>query len=454
MNKIFLKKYDQHISAPDKKSKNINIVSSELIIIFKIISEVISGKNLAEVFNQYIVNQNINISRVKDVTYGVMRNYFILNAILKSLIKSEPQNEIKFLLLIAFYEIKFTKKPAYAITNDIVDLSFKLIKNIKIKNFTNAIIRSFLRTQNEIERKLTENSEYKYNFPKWIINKLKKDYTNNWQNIIACSNTKPKISLRLNPNKIKLIEYIKYLDTENIDYKLIPLIKSITFKDKTNIATEGLDKVIVIDNISVEKIPFFKEGYVSIQDINAQNLKNIINIKDNQYILDACSAPGGKACQILENNQVNLLAMDIDKNRLEKVQQNLNRLNLKADILCADAGKLDWWDNQHFDIIIADVPCSASGTLKRNPDIKFHRQPSDINNFVTTQRSIILNLWKTLKSKGYMVYITCSIFKEENQENIAFFKQNLEKVIIVNEIQLLPDNDSDGFYYCVLQKKE
>jgi len=433
LNKFELRK-NHRAQAQDKNQNNENIASTELSISLKILSEVKSGKNLNEVFNQNINNTNLNVSKIKDITYGVMRYYFILNAILNDLAKNEPQQEIKILLLIAFYEIKHTKKPAYAITNDIVDLSFKLTKNIQIKNFTNAIIRNFLRTQTELEKKLASKLEYKYNFPEWIIVKLKKDYPDNWEKIIEYSNRKPKISLRINPSKIKTDEYIKYLDKENIGYKLVN------------------DAIMLDSTIAVEKIPFFKEGYVSIQDTNAQKLKNVIKFSANQYILDACSAPGGKACQILENNKVNLLALDIDKNRLDKVRQSLTRLNLNANTICADASKLDWWDKKQFDTIIADVPCSASGTLKRNPDIKLHRQLDDIRNFVTTQRNIILNLWNTLKNDGHMVYITCSIFKEENQENISFFKQKLDGVKVVSELQLLPDNNGDGFYYCVLKK--
>ncbi|MCC2626148.1 MAG: hypothetical protein K0R14_2021 [Burkholderiales bacterium] len=422
----------------NKKSANYKksdyAIITDLHLILKILSEVISGKNLNESFNKNINVENINVSRVKDVTYGVMRYFFILNYIINKLIKNDPESEIRILLLIALYEIKYSKKPAYAITNDIVEFSFKLTKNIKIKKFVNAIIRNFLRRQIELEKELANNLEYKYNAPQWLINKLKNDYSDNWESILNCSNNKPKICLRVNSKKITVDDYIKYLNEENIKYKLV-------------------DKVIVLDNtIAIEKIPFFKEGYVSIQDIHAQKLKDVIKFEPNQYVLDACSAPGGKSCQILENNQVNLLALDIDNNRLDKVRQNLDRLNLKANTICANAAEMDWWDKKQFDVIIADVPCSASGTFKKNPDIKFHRKVSDIKNFVATQREIICNLWQMLKDNGNMVYITCSIFKEENQDNISFFKQKLKDIKVISEMQLLPDGNGDGFYYCVLKK--
>ncbi len=422
------------INQKSGKEKYNNIDSTELNIIFKILSEVVSGKNLNESFNKNINVNNINVSKIKDLTYGGMRYYYILNSIINKLIKTEPDKEIRILLLIALYEIKYSKKPAYAVTNDIVNFSFKLTKNIKVKNFVNAIIRNFLRKQTELEQDLLNNLEYKYNSPEWLINKLKKDYSDNWENIINYSNNKPKVCLRINTKKIKISDYIKNLDQEEIGYKLI-------------------NDVVVLDNtISIDKIPLFREGYVSIQDTHAQKLKDVIKFEPNSYVLDACSAPGGKACQILENNQVNLLALDIDNTRLDKVQQNLDRLNLQAKIICANAAQLDWWDKKQFDAIIADVPCSASGTCKKNPDIKFQRKLNDIKNFVNTQREIIFNLWQTLKDNGYLVYITCSIFREENQDNISFFKQNLKGIKVISELQLLPDENGDGFYYCMLKK--
>lgn len=409
-------------------------IANEYDIIYNILLDVISGKNLNESFNKNIKESEANISKIKDISYGVMRNYFILKSILENLAKTKPQQDIYILLLIAIYEIKFTKKPAYAVTNDIVEQSYKLTKSIQIKNFVNAVIRNFIRTQNDLKNTLSNNQEFKYNLPFWIIHKLKKDYRENWKSIIENSNQKPKIALRINSTKTSLDKYMLHLETENVKYKLV-------------------NNIIILENtLAVEKIPFFAEGYVSIQDINAQKLVEIIKFKPNEYILDACSAPGGKACQILESNKVRLLALDIDKLRLDKVEQNLNRLNLKANIVCGDAASLLWWDNNKFDTIIADVPCSATGTLKRNPDIKIHREISDINKFVSTQRKIILNLWKTLKNNGQMLYITCSIFKEENQENIKFFEQELKDLKVLDEIQFWPTKDSDGFYYCLLEK--
>lgn len=403
---------------------------NDYIVILKIILAVISGKNLTEVFQQNIQSNDVNPSKVKDICYGVVRNYFSLSLILDKLTTKKPQPDIAVILMIAIYEINFTKKPVYAITNDIVNLTFELHRNLKLKNFTNAVLRNYLRNQNLIIKK----PEYKYNFPVWFINKMKVDYPENWEEIIKFSNLKPTISLRTNPKKTTLDKYSLSLTDNSISHAI-------------------KDKVIILENtIAVDKIPSFSEGYVSIQDVHAQKLINFFKFKNNQYILDACSAPGGKSCQILENYDVDIVALDIDKDRLERVQQNLDRLDLTARTICADATALDWWDKNPFDVIIADVPCSASGTIKRNPDIKLHRQESDIKNFVDIQRKIVINLWKTLKTNGHMVYITCSIFKEENQGNINFFQHNLIGANIIKEMQVLPDSYGDGFYYCILEK--
>ncbi len=213
------------------------------------------------------------------------------------------------------------------------------------------------------------------------------------------------------------------------------------------------DKCILTSRLIDRPIrPLFKEGYVSVQDVSAQQLLDFIEIKDEFRILDACSAPGGKACQILENNNVDIIALDIDQKRLAKVKENIDRLELNANLICADATNLNWWDSKPFDMIIADVPCSASGTIKRNPDIKFHRKLKDIKNFVNLQQKIVVNLWNILKPGGKLVYITCSIFKEENELNIDFFKKKLKNIKVNKEINILPTESQDGFFYSILEK--
>lgn len=409
---------------------------TEYLVIINIIVEVLLGKNLTETFNQHIIPmQQGNVSKIKDICYGIIRNYYQLKSILFHIVDKVPKNKnINTILLIGIYEIEHTKKPHYAIVNELVKMSFTLTKQERIKNFVNAVMRNYLCNKEQVHLKINQQIEYKYNFPRWLINKLKQEYSRQYLTIIGNSNLIPKISLRVNLNKVSFNDYLNILKNAQIEFNLID------------------NKIVLQHLIKVEQIPFFKNGYVSIQDVNAQKLLEIINFNNGDYILDACCAPGGKICQILENSKAKVVGLDIDENRLVKVRQNLDRLGLNAKIMHANASCDNWWDKTFFDIIIADVPCSASGTIKRNPDIKLHRKASDIDNFVITQREIIINLWKMLKAGGKLVYITCSIFKEENHDNIIFFTQHLQNICVNKEINMLPTEYADGFYYCILEK--
>lgn len=409
---------------------------SEYQVIINIIVEVLLGKNLTETFAQHILfMEQGNISKIKNICYGVIRNYYQLKSILFHIVDKIPKNKnINALLLIGIYEIEYTKKPQYAIVNELVKISFALTKQESIKKFVNAVMRNYLCNKEQIYSEIKQQIEYKYNFPIWLINKLKQEYPRQYLTIIDNSNLIPKITLRVNLNKISFNNYLDILKNAEIGFNLID------------------NKIVLQQLIKIEQIPFFKNGYVSVQDVSAQKLLEIVNFNDGDYVLDACCAPGGKTCQILENSKVNLVGLDIDNNRLVKVKQNLDRLGLNAKIMQADASCNTWWDKEFFDIIIADVPCSASGTIKRNPDIKLHRKISDINNFVIIQRAIIINLWQMLKVGGKLIYITCSIFKEENHDNVKFFSQSLKGVGVNKEINILPTEYADGFYYCILEK--
>lgn len=407
----------------------------DYLIIVEILSDVLNGQNLTESFKQHIITaEKINVGRIKDISYGVLRNYNILKCIIDKLVHKKPDIEIEIVLLIAIYELKFSKKPHFATVNEIVNLTFRLSGKQSFKSFVNAVVRNYLRTSNELEQSI-KSDEFKFNCPKWLIEKLKIDHPKEYINIINTQNQKPKLGIRVNNKKTSLAEYIEVLKEYEINHVLIE------------------NKIIITDSITMDNLPGFETGAVSVQNISAQKLTDLVKLNPGEYVLDACSAPGGKTCQILENNEVNLIAQDIDDARLVKVKQNLTRLDLSAKLVVADASKIDWWDGKLFDTVIADVPCSASGTIKRNPDIKIQRQANDINNFVNTQRKIIENLWQVVKPGGQLVYITCSIFKEENSLNTKYFTNKFKDMQITSELEILPTEYADGFYYCIIQKQ-
>jgi 16S rRNA (cytosine967-C5)-methyltransferase len=410
---------------------------NEYLVIIDIIKKVLLGANLSDTFNNSIANNNlINISKVKDISYGVFRYYYQLLAIINQLVKKKNHDlTINSIFLILFYELNYTKKPSYSIVNTVVELTFLLIKNNQIKSFVNAVARNYIRNKNLIDKDANKTDEAKYNLPKWWINiLLKNKLISNDKDLLKVSNSLPKICLRVNLRKISNIEYQKILNDNNINFDII-------------------DGIIILKNsMNISKIPYFNEGFVSIQNISAQQLIKLIPMHFTGKILDACSAPGGKLSQLLENIDAKIDAIDIDQNRLSKIQSNLNRLNLSANLYCVDASDQKWFLNKEYDLIIADVPCSASGTIKTNPDIKVNRKLSDINNFTLIQRKIFNNLIKFVANKGYILYITCSIFPMENQDNIAYFLNKYKNLSKIQELVISIDNVYDGFYYCLLQK--
>lgn len=411
-------------------------IIDEYSISIQIIVDVIAGKSLNDAFNNSIINdESINISKIKDITSGVIRYYKSLVILLNRLVsKTITDKKIETTILIGLYEINHTNKPHYAIVDYLVNLSYKLTKNSKIKNFVNAVLRNYLRKKDQLHNILADNIEFKYSIDKWWIDKLSKDYPDSYEKILKANNYIPKICLRVNNKKISLTEYKKFLDLNEIPYTVID------------------DRLVLEKNIKINNLPYFAEGFVSVQNISAQKLLEIIDIGRNAKILDACCAPGGKMCQILENFSVDITGIDIEKNRLDKAQQNLDRLSLNAILIEGDASKLDWWDKKHFNIVIADVPCSASGTIKKNPDIKLHRKLNDIKKLVKQQREIVVNLLNVLKVGDKMLYITCSIFSDENEKNMRYLTENYKNIKIIKELHILPDEYYDGFYYCLLEK--
>ena len=205
--------------------------------------------------------------------------------------------------------------------------------------------------------------------------------------------------------------------------------------------------------VPVDTLPGFRDGLVSVQDIGAQRAAELLAPASGMRVLDACAAPGGKTAQLLEGAEIDLLALDIDVVRAQRIEDNLRRLNLSATIRIGDAAKPSgWWDGRPFDAILADVPCSASGVVRRHPDIKWLRRESDVRKFASTQAGILDALWPLLNRGGHLLYATCSVFVEENDAQIDAFLVRQPDARRVSEEQWLPGVDNDGFYYALLVK--
>jgi 16S rRNA (cytosine967-C5)-methyltransferase len=406
---------------------------NEYLSSWQILKQVVAGKNLSLVLEE--VRTHPKHAKIKQLSYGVLRNYFSLQFIIKQLVSKADPNLVIWLML-GLFELIYSNKPDYAVINEFVNVSREKYRAQKIANFINAVLRNYLRQADEIQTQIKRDYHLYYNLPEWWLSKLKQQYAANYREYLAGFNYHPAFGLRVNPAKLTQAEYLALLNQANLEFQLIDA------------------KLRLVQPIAVNEIPGFNDGLVSIQDIAAQYLLDILQRNQITFTrsLDCCAAPGGKTCQLLENYVSTHHAVEIDPQRLVKLEQNLKRLGLHANLSVGDASSLEWWDGQEYDLVIADVPCSASGTIKRNPDIKINRRPSDIANFVAVQRAIIANVWQTLRPGGHLVYITCSIFNEENQENINWFNHNLNGFIPIDHQMIIPTESNDSLYYSLIRK--
>ena len=389
-----------------------------------------------------------------DLSYGTLRFYGEIDTYLKQLLEKPLTDErLHAVLLVAIYQLLHDKADAFTVVNQAVHAVSQLKRPMAkswAKGLVNAILRNFLRQKDALNAQSQTNEVATYSYPQWWINKLKTQYSDYWQNILAIGNQHPPMTLRVNTQKISVQDYLQLLARQEIEANHI-----------------GAQAVELKKPIAVDKIPGFTDGVVSVQDYGAQLAAQLLNVQANMRVLDACCAPGGKTGHILELAEVQMTALDSDETRLQRVQSNLDRLNLKASLLVGDAASTDWYDGKPFDRILADVPCTASGIVRRHVDIKWLRRESDVASFVAQQAKILPNLWQMLAKGGQLLYVTCSVFYEENQGQIdQFLKNHTEATQLpldaslnnsqanITHIngQLIPSSAHDGFFYALLQK--
>ena len=351
---------------------------------------------------------------------------------------------LESLLHIVLFQINNTRSNNFTLVNQAVDAAKKI--DLKKSSFINAVLRNFLRNKDNLQKQLNENESAKYSYPKWWIEKVKNQYPKNWQDILNIGNQRPPLTLRINSKKLIIGEYSEKLNKQGAEHTLL--------NDECLILKKPLD---------VKKIPGFDVGEVSVQDLGAQLAAHIIDLKNNQKVLDACSAPGGKACHMLELNKIQLTAIDSDKQRTIKINDNINRQGFTANVMNEELNiRNKWWDKEYFDRILLDVPCSASGIVRRHVDIKWLRRVNDFKKFSDNQLLLLRAAWPMLKEGGKLLYITCSIFEEENREVIEDFKKSLSNISEIDikfpsnifhiKNQVLPSDNHDGLFYALLQK--
>ncbi len=387
---------------------------------------------------------------LQELCYGVLRYLPELESHISQFLDKPlkgKQRVFHFLLLVGVYQLKYTRIPDHAALNETV-YATSALKNKHLKSLINAVLRNYLRSPQASAHSPSEAIQF--NHPSWLINKLKAGYEQ-WQDILTANQDKPPMWLRVNQLHGTVDDYLKKLAAANIDVEM----------------TDKASKAIKLAHpVDVLKLPGFEQGDVSVQDAAAQQAARLLDAQSGEHVLDCCAAPGGKTCHVLEMSPsiASMTAIDIDEVRLSRVQENLTRLSLTAELVVADATQPEQWSkNQLFDRILLDAPCSATGVIRRHPDIKWLRKAADIDALAILQAQILRKMWSLLKPGGTLLYATCSILPQENSLQIEQFlsEQPDAKLIDLPEYQgktgwqILPNESGmDGFYYAKLQKTQ
>jgi 16S rRNA (cytosine967-C5)-methyltransferase len=420
---------------------NIQLAASQIIQ-----QVLVDGRNLNQVLDESLSRKAVwtpaQRAALQDLSYGTLRFYGQLDALLGALLhKPLSDRRIYYVLLVALYQLQYSKAAQHAVVDHAVRSAQML--NAKVSGLVNAILRNFLRSQDVMLERAAQHATGRYSYPQWWIDELQAQYGERSAAMLEAGNQHPPMTLRVNQRRNTTADYLTLLNRHNLSARLIE-------PDALQ-----LDKPVPVD-----KLPGFFDGLVSVQDAGAQYAARLLDVHDGMRVLDACAAPGGKTAHILERAAVDMVAVDKDAKRLQRVAENLQRLDLSAQLVAGDAAEpQEWWDGEPFDRILADVPCSASGVVRRHPDIKWLRRSSDIAGFAAQQLQILRALWRLLAQDGRLLYTTCSVFHQENEQVVAAFlaqQPDARRLPISlandNEGQLLPNDQHDGFFYALLQK--
>ena len=411
------------------------------------VSQVLAGRNLNQALQGLLSRQPSLTSQqraaAQDMSYGTLRFYGQLRAILDLLLQKPVQDAaVRALLLVALYQLQYSRSAEHAVVDHAVRAA-EALKKPWAKGLVNAVLRNFLRQRISLLEQAAVSEEGRYSHPQWWIDKLRRQYPDDWVTLLETNNLHPPMTLRVNARATSTETYLDLLHQQGIEGQQV-----------------GENAILLGQPVSVDKLPGFGEGMASVQDAGAQFAARLLDVTDGMRVLDACAAPGGKASHLLELAGIELTALDSDPERLKKIEQTLQRLKLKAHCLAGNAARPEeWWDGKPFQRILADVPCSASGVVRRHPDIKWLRREADIAAFAAQQSEILDALWRVLGSGGKLLYATCSVFAEENQQQIAQFLVRHKdaqclplSLPTAKDGQLMPNLQHDGFFYALLLK--
>jgi 16S rRNA (cytosine967-C5)-methyltransferase len=411
------------------------------------VAAVIGGSNLddalAACWRRHPALEPGSRGAVQDLAYGTLRAFGRGDFFLGRLMRRPPGAvPVRALLLVALARLEARPDRPHLIVDQAVEAAAGLAGG-RFKGLVNGVLRSFLRGGSALSGAAQGDPVARLCHPAWWIARLRAGHPRDWPAIVEAGNGHPPMALRVNRRRSTVADYLRRLAAEGVEG-----------------AARGDAGVLLARPLPVERLPGFSDGLASVQDLGAQRAAPLLTASAGMRVLDACAAPGGKCAHLLELADVDLTALDRDAKRMERVAHNLRRLGLAARLAVADCRDLGaWWDGRPFDRILADVPCSASGVVRRHPDIKWLRREADIAGFAAQQAAILDALWQVLAPDGKLLYATCSVFAEENAAQVGAFAARHANCMRPQlapgapELELLPRTEHDGFFYALLQKR-
>jgi 16S rRNA (cytosine967-C5)-methyltransferase len=378
---------------------------------------------------------------LQNLAYATLRDYGAPQALLAALArKGVSDRAVHALLLCALHELRHERRAPHTVVDEAVTACAKLGHGAG-RGFVNAVLRNYLRRREALEADARRSEPGRYGYPQWWIDRVRRAQPDAWESILAAGNAHPPMTLRVNRRRLSVDAYLARLAGEGIP------------------AARIAESAVRLDRPrSVDELPGFRDGDVSVQDAGAQLAAPLLDVGDGMRVLDACAAPGGKTAHLAELADLDLVAIDRDAGRATRIAANLERLHLAATVRAADAGDPDsWWDRWPFDRILLDAPCSASGVVRRHPDIKWLRRERDLAGFAREQARLLDALWRVLAPDGKLLYATCSVFAEENEAVVEAFLARCPgarrlPLPAVGGGRVLPDGEHDGFFYAAFAK--
>lgn len=424
--------------------KSIRLTAAEILL------EVVDhGRSLNDLLPETLAKTDADQHAfLQQLVYGTTRYYFALDELVNHMVKKPLNGKerlVHMLLAVGLYQLWKLDVAEHAAINETVNAAVDA-KRPWATGLLNASLRRFQREKASLVAQMRRSES----FPGWLNKRLRLAWPEQYGDICHNSNQQAPMTLRVNQQRLSRQQWLE--KAEHNGMACFPCAS----------ATQG---VVLAAPAPVMSLPGFNEGEVSVQDEAAQMCAEILNVQDGEIVLDACAAPGGKTGHLLESADIHLTALDVDETRLDRVAQNLARIQRSAKLIVADAANVtSWWDGELFDAVLLDAPCSGTGVIRRHPDIKLLRKSADIKALSIIQKSLLQALWSTVKPGGRLLYATCSILPDENAEVISAFVNQTSDAIIL-PLQLTGDVDTtvgvqwlpqpaghDGFYYALLSK--